>query len=244
MSQEYITIRGARENNLKNVSLRIPKRKITIFTGVSGSGKSSIVFDTIVSEARRQLNETFSTFVRNFLPRYAQPDADAIENLSMAIVVDQKHLGGGSHSTVGTITDIYSVLRLLYSRVGQPFVGYSNAFSFNDPQGMCPNCNGIGRKIGVDLDKFLDTSKSLNEGAIFFPEYAVDSWGWNILTQSGLFDNDKKLVDYTPEEMDLLLHSKPYKVKMMVASKPVNMTLEGIVDKFSNKYITRDVKTM
>ncbi len=113
MSQEYIEIRGARENNLKNVSLRIPKRQITIFTGVSGSGKSSIVFDTIASEARRQLNETFSTFVRNFLPRYAQPDADAIENLSMAIVVDQKHLGGGSHSTVGTITDIYSVLRLL-----------------------------------------------------------------------------------------------------------------------------------
>ncbi len=244
MSQEYIVIRGARENNLKNVSLCIPKRKITIFTGVSGSGKSSIVFDTIAAEARRQLNETFSTFVQNFLPRYAQPEADAIDNLSMAIVVDQKRLGGGSHSTVGTITDIYSVLRLLYSRVGQPFVGYSNAFSFNDPQGMCPNCNGIGRKIGVDLDKFLDTSKSLNEGAILFPEYAVDSWGWNILTQSGLFDNDKKLSDYTPEEMDLLLHSKPYKVKMQVASKPVNLTFEGIVDKFSSKYITRDVKTM
>src|SRR5579871_1107905 len=166
MDQEYITIRGARENNLKNVSLRIPKRKITIFTGVSGSGKSSIVFDTIASEARRQLNETFSTFVRNFLPRYAQPDADAIENLSMAIVVDQKRLGGGSHSTVGTITDIYSVLRLLFSRVGRPFVGPATAFSFNDPQGMCADCNGVGRRIGVDLERFLDTSKSLNEGAI------------------------------------------------------------------------------
>ena len=221
MSQEYITIRGARENNLKNVSLRIPKRKITIFTGVSGSGKSSIVFDTIAAEARRQLNETFSTFVRNFLPRYAQPDADAIENLSMAIVVDQKHLGGGSHSTVGTITDIYSrACGLLYSRVGQPCVGHANVFSFNDPQGMCPECNGIGRKIGVDLDKFLDTSKSLNDGAILFPEYAVESWGWNILTQSGLFDNDKKLADYTEEEMNLLLHSKPHKVKMQVGGKP------------------------
>jgi excinuclease UvrABC ATPase subunit len=242
MPQEYIEIRGARENNLKNVSLRIPKRKITIFTGVSGSGKSSIVFDTIASEARRQLNETFSTFVRNFLPRYAQPDADAIENLSMAIVVDQKHLGGGSHSTVGTITDIYSVLRLLFSRVGQPFVGYSNAFSFNDPQGMCPECNGIGRKIGVDLDKFLNKSKSLNGGAILYPEYAVDSWGWSILIQSGLFDNDKKLDDYSEEEMNLLLHSKPYKVKMQLA-KPVNLTFEGIVDKFSRKYITGDVKT-
>ncbi|MBA3945305.1 MAG: excinuclease ABC subunit UvrA, partial [Herpetosiphonaceae bacterium] len=242
--QEYIEIRGARENNLKNVSLRIPKRKITIFTGVSGSGKSSIVFDTIAAEARRQLNETFSTFVRNFLPRYGQPEADAIENLSMAIVVDQKHLGGGSHSTVGTITDIYSVLRLLYSRVGQPFVGYSNAFSFNDPQGMCPECNGIGRKIGVDLDKFLDKSKSLNDGAILFPDYAVGSWwGWGVLTQSGLFDNDKKLDDYSEEEMNLLLHSKPYKAKMQVDSKPVNMTFEGIVDKFSRKYITGDVKT-
>ncbi len=243
MSQEYITIRGARENNLKNVSLRIPKRKITIFTGVSGSGKSSIVFDTIASEARRQLNETFSTFVRNFLPRYAQPDADAIENLSMAIVVDQKHLGGGSHSTVGTITDIYSLLRLLYSRVGQPSVGHANFFSFNDPQGMCPECNGIGRKIGVDLDKFLDTSKSLKDGAILFPEYAVESWGWNILTHSGLFDNNKKLEDYSEEEMNLLLHSKPYKVKMKVASKPINLTFEGIIDRFNHKYVARDVKT-
>jgi excinuclease ABC A subunit len=243
VSQEYITIRGARENNLKTVSLRIPKRKITIFTGVSGSGKSSIVFDTIAAEARRQLNETFSTFVRNFLPRYAQPDADAIENLSMAIVVDQRHLGGGSHSTVGTITDIYSVLRLLYSRIGKPSVGYSNAFSFNDPQGMCPECNGIGRKIGVDLDKFLDTSKSLNGGAILYPEYAVDSWGWNILIQSGLFDARKKLDDYSEEQMNLLLHSKPYKVKMKVASKSINLTFEGIIDKFSRKYITGDVKT-
>jgi len=242
VSQEYIEIRGARENNLKNVSLRIPKRRITIFTGVSGSGKSSIVFDTIAAEARRQLNETFSTFIQNFLPRYAQPEADAIENLSMAIVVDQKRLGGGSHSTVGTITDIYSVLRLLYSRVGQPFVGYSNAFSFNDPQGMCPNCNGLGRKIGLDLDKFMDTSRSLNEGAILFPEWAVDSWGWNILTQSGLFDYDKKLADYTPEEMDRLLYSKPYKVKMQVGGKPVNMTLEGLAERFNSKYVARDLK--
>jgi excinuclease UvrABC ATPase subunit len=244
VTQEYIEIRGARENNLKNVSLRIPKRKITIFTGVSGSGKSSIVFDTVAAEARRQLNETFSTFVRNFLPHYAQPEVDAIENLSMAIVVDQKRLGGGSHSTVGTITDIYSVLRLLFSRAGQPYIGGANVFSFNDPQGMCPNCNGVGRKIGVDMDAFLDTSKSLKEGAILFPEYAVDSWGWNVLTESGLFDMDKKLDDYTPEEMDLLLHSKPYKVKMMMAGKSINLTFEGIIDKFTSKYILRDVKTL
>lgn len=213
-SQEFITIRGARENNLRDVSLSIPKRKITIFTGVSGSGKSSIVFDTIAAEARRQLNETFSTFVRNFLPRYAQPDADAIENLSMAIVVDQKRLGGGSHSTVGTITDIYSVLRLLYSRVGQPPAGYANAFSFNDASGMCPECNGIGRKIGVHLDKLLDTDKSLKEGAILFPEYSTDGWTLAAMLQSGLFDPDKKLKDYSEKEMDDLLYAKPYKVKM------------------------------
>jgi excinuclease UvrABC ATPase subunit len=243
VSQEYIEIRGARENNLKNVSLRIPKRKITIFTGVSGSGKSSLAFDTIASEARRQLNETFSTFVRNFLPRYAQPDADAIENLSMAIVVDQKHLGGGSHSTVGAITDIYSVLRLLYSRIGQPFVGYSNAFSFNDPKGRCPNCLGLGRKLDVDLDKFLDKSKSLNEGAILFPEYAVDSWGWNLIIGTRWFDPDKKLSKYNEKEMDALLHSKPSKIKTKFGAKEVNLTFEGIVDKFSRKYIMHDVKT-
>jgi len=244
MSQEYIVIRGARENNLKDVSLRIPKRKITIFTGVSGSGKSSIVFDTIAAEARRQLNETFSTFIRNFLPRYAQPDADAIENLSMAIVVDQKRLGGGSHSTVGTVTDIYSVLRLLFSRVGQPFVGNALYFSFNAVQGMCPECSGLGRKIGVDLEAFLDTSKSLNEGAILFPDYAVGAWDWTITTQSGLFDNDKKLADYSDEEMERLLHGKPYKVETTVAGKPFNLTCEGIVDKFTRKFIARDVKTM
>ena len=251
MPQEYIKIRGARENNLKDVSLSIPKRKITIFTGVSGSGKSSIVFDTIAAEARRQLNDTFSTFVRTFLPRYAQPDADAIENLSMAIVVDQKRLGGGSHSTVGTITDISTVLRLLYSRIGQPHVGNYNVFSFNDPQGMCPECNGLGRKIGVDLDAFLDKSKSLNEGAILFPEYAINNesakrwiWGWSIDPQSGLFDMDKKLADYTDEEMDLLLHSKPRKGKIQMGDNAVNFAFEGIVEKFTQKYIMRDVKTM
>src|SRR5687768_16775539 len=155
---------------------------ITIFTGVSGSGKSSIVFDTIATEAQRQLHENFSLFIRSFLPRYPKPEADSIENLSMAIVVDQKRLGGGSHSTVGTITDIYALLRLLFSRVGQPYAGQAIAFSFNDPRGMCPECNGVGRKIGVDLALFLDTSKSLNEGAILYPEYSVDSWGWSILT--------------------------------------------------------------
>ncbi len=244
MPQEYIEIRGARENNLKNVSLRIPKRKITIFTGVSGSGKSSIVFDTIATEAQRQLNENFSMFVRSFLPRYSQPDADAIENLNMPIVVDQKRLGGGSHSTMGTITDIYAVLRRLFAYIGQPHVGHVNLFSFNDPQGMCPECNGLGRKMGVDLDRFFDPSKSINEGGILFPEYAIDSWGWNLLTQSGLFDTDKRLADYSDEEMNRLLYSPSVKVKMMIGNKSMNMTFDGIVEKFTQKYITRDLKTL
>ena len=244
MPQEYIEIRGARENNLKNVSLRIPKRRITIFTGVSGSGKSSIVFDTIANEAQRLLNENFSLFIRNFLPRYPQPEADAIENLSMAIVVDQKRLGGGSHSTVGTVTDIYSILRRLFWRVGQPFVGPVNVFSFNDPQGMCPNCNGLGRKLDVDLEKFLDTSKSLNEGAILFPEYAVKSWGWSLIINTGFFDPDKKLSKYTKKEMDLLLYSEPVKVKTNVGAKDFNLTFRGIVSNFDFKYIKRDLKTM
>ena len=244
MSQEYIEIRGARENNLKNISLRIPKRKITIFTGVSGSGKSSIVFDTIATEAQRLLNENFSMFVRNFLPRFPQPEADSIENLSMAVIVDQKRLGGGSHSTVGTITDIFTVLRLLFSRVGVPQVGNYNLFSFNDPQGMCPECNGIGRKVGLDLEKALDMSKSLNDGAILLPDYAVESWYWTICTQSGLFDTKKKLSKYTKEEMELLLYSEPYKVKSKVAGKIINFTFDGIATKFNNKYVIRDVKTM
>lgn len=243
MIQEFIELHGARENNLKNVSLRIPKRKITIFTGVSGSGKSSIVFDTIASEAQRQLYENFSMFVRNFLPRYAQPDADSIENLNMPIVVDQKRMGGGSHSTVGTITDIYTVLRLLFSKIGQPYVGHYNVFSFNDPQGMCPECNGIGRKLGVDLEKFLDMSKSLNEGAILFGAYGVGKWDWNFLTESGLFDNDKKLEDYTEEELDRLLYSPPFKVKTDMGANSINLTFEGIIAKFTRKYITTDIKT-
>jgi len=242
-NQEYIVISAARENNLKNVSLRIPKRKITIFTGVSGSGKSSIVFDTIAAESTRLLNENFSMFVRNFLPRYPQPDADAIENLSMAVIVDQKRLGGGSHSTMGTITDISPILRLLFSRVGKPYVGQAHMFSFNDPQGMCPECNGIGRKLGVDMKKAVDMSKSLNEGALMLPDYTVDGWDWNIVLQSGSFDPDKKLSDYSEEELDLLLYGKARKVKMDFAGKATNITVEGVIEKFSNKYIKQDVKT-
>lgn len=240
--QEYIIIKGARENNLQDVNLKIPKRKITIFTGVSGSGKSSIVFDTIATEAQRQLNENFSTFIRNFLPKYSQPDVEVIENLSMAVVVDQKRLGGGSHSTMGTITDIYSVLRLLYSRVGTPFVGYSNSFSFNDPAGMCLECNGLGRKIGIDTTGFWDMEKSINEGAIQVPILAA--WDIDSYKASGFFDNDKKLKDFTTEEMELLLHGKDLKYKLAIGEKTMNASYNGIVEKLTKSYIKRDIKTL
>ncbi|MGH2475410.1 MAG: ATP-binding cassette domain-containing protein, partial [Candidatus Limnocylindrales bacterium] len=238
---EYIEIRGARENNLKDVTLRIPKRQITLFTGVSGSGKSSVVFDTIATEAQRQLFENFSFFVRNFLPSYPQPQADSIENLSMAVIVDQKRLGGGSHSTVGTITDIYTVLRLLFSRIGQPHAGYANVFSFNDPQGMCLDCNGLGRKIGIKSDGFLDLSRSLNDGAIQVPLFV----GWEVgaYAASGFFDNDKKLADFTAEEMDLLLYGKDRKYKLPIGDKTMNASYLGIIEKLERSYIRRDLKT-
>ncbi|WP_028786680.1 ATP-binding cassette domain-containing protein [Terrimonas ferruginea] len=242
MTSEYIEIRGARENNLKNIDLRLPKRQLIIFTGVSGSGKSSIVFDTIAAEAQRQLYENFSMFIRNLLPKFPQPHADVIEKLSMAVVVDQKRLGGGSHSTMGTITDISPVMRVLFSRIGKPFVGYANAFSFNDPQGMCPECNGRGRKLGFDQSKFLDKSKSLREGAITAP--GLVSWEKDMYIHSGFFDPDKKVADFTNDEMQLLLYSEPRKFKLRMGEGSMNATYMGIIEKFERAYIRRDVKTL
>ncbi|MFN0246076.1 MAG: ATP-binding cassette domain-containing protein [Kofleriaceae bacterium] len=242
MPSSSILIRGARENNLRGVDLAIPKQAITIFTGVSGSGKSSIVFDTIATEAQRQLYENFSMFIRNFLPKYPPPAADAIENLNMAVIVDQKRLGGGSHSTVGTVTDIYTVLRLLFSRAGKPHAGYANAFSFNDPQGMCLECNGLGRKLSVKADGFLDMSKSLADGAVQVPVFAT--WENNIYASSGLFDTKKKLSKFTKAEMDLLLHSPERKVKGNFNGAPMNLTFMGIITKFTRAYIKRDIKTL
>jgi len=239
--QEYIEIRGARENNLKDVSLKIPKRKIVIFTGVSGSGKSSLVSDTIAAEAQRLLNENFSMFVRNFLPRISPPEADEIKNLSMAVIVDQKPLGGGSHSTVGTVTDIATVLRLIFSRFGKPYVGVANMFSFNDPAGMCPNCNGVGQKLSIDMDAAFDMNKSINDGALRLPEYLNDSWALQIVKHSKLFDNDKKLKDFSQNELDNLYHSKPVKADL---GNGVRLNFEGVVDHFVRKYIKNDIKTM
>jgi excinuclease UvrABC ATPase subunit len=243
MAQEYIEIRGARENNLKDVSIKIPKRHITIFTGVSGSGKSSLVFDTIGAEAQRLLNENFSMFVRNFLPRISQPEADEIKNLSMAVTVDQKPLGGGSHSTVGTVTDIATALRLMFSRFGQPHVGNANLFSFNDPAGMCPGCNGQGQKMGLDMDLAFDMTKSINDGALRLPEYTgKNSWGLEIVKHSKLFDNDKPLKDFSEKELGDLYHSKPIPTDTM---QGVKLKFEGVVDKFERKYLIEfDYRTM
>lgn len=237
MHSNHIIIEGARENNLKNVSLRIPKQQITIFTGVSGSGKSSIVFDTIANEAQRQLYETFTAFIRNFLPKYSRPAVDDIKHLSTAIVVDQKRLGGNSRSTLGTITDINPLLRVLFSRIGQPATGPAHIFSFNDPGGMCPECQGIGRKVGLNLKLFLDKTKSLNEGAITFPAFSVGTWYWKVYALSGYFDNDKKLNDYSPEEWQKLLYGEPAKVDI---GGELSLTYEGLIDKFDRLYIKKD----
>lgn len=237
--QKYIEVRGARENNLKNVSLKIEKDKITIFTGISGSGKSSLVFDTIAAESQRLLNENFSMFVRTMLPRVSQPEADEIKNLSMAVIVDQKPLGGGSQSTVGTVTDISLALRTLFSRFGKPHVGPAYRFSFNNPAGMCKNCNGKGYKRGIDMDAAFDLDKSINEGAICLPDYGTDGWNVKIVKQSGLFDNDKKLKDFTKQELDTLYHSK----KVRTESSNGNLYFEGVVDKFIRNYIDRKFTT-
>jgi excinuclease UvrABC ATPase subunit len=238
MEQQFIEIVGARANNLKNINLKIPKKKITIFTGVSGSGKSSIVFETIAQEAGRQLNETFSKFIQGFLPKYGHPEVDAIENLSLAIIVDQKRIGGNSRSTLGTITDINPLLRLLFSRIGQPHLGPSNYFSFNDPNGMCKTCEGIGRIVTLDLDKALDKEKSLNEGAILLPGYKIGSWQWKMYAASGFFDCDKKIKDYSQEEYDKLVYCKPVKVNSALI-EGMNSTYAGLVEKF----ISQNIKT-
>lgn len=239
--QEYIEITGARENNLKNVTVRIPKRQITIFTGLSGSGKSSIVFDTVAAEAQRLLNETFSAFVRNFLPKVSQPDADAIRNLNMAVIVDQKRLGGGSSSTVGTATDIAPILRTLFAKGGQPNLRHGYMFSFNNREGMCQTCDGLGQMMALNLNEAFDYSKSINEGAVLLPDGKVGGWGWKVISKSGLFDNDKKLADFSEKEMQDLLHGEPLKVDV---GGGLNIKFIGLVDEFTRKYIKRDLKTL
>lgn len=234
----YITITGARENNLKDISLKIPKKMITIFTGVSGSGKSSIVFDTIAQEAGRQVNETYSKFVQGFMPKYGHPDVDAIENLTYAIIVDQKRVGGNSRSTLGTITDIDPLVRTLFSKLGDPHIGSGKHFSFNDHNGMCKTCEGIGRMVTLDLHKAIDHEKSLNEGAILLPGFTVGKWAWKGYAESGFFDCDKKIKDYSKKEYDQLVFAESEKIKLDYMDG-INTTYEGLVERF----IRQNIKT-
>ncbi|RYX80718.1 excinuclease ABC subunit UvrA [bacterium] len=239
--RQFIEVRGARENNLKDVSLDIPKGKITVFTGVSGSGKSSLVFDTIAAEAQRQLNETFTAFVQGFLPSYGQPDVEHIEHLNAPIIIDQKRVGGGSRSTAGTYTDIFVLLRLLFSRVGQPSAGAAYCYSFNTPQGMCPECEGIGKTVQADVDKLIDWNKSLNDGALLHPEFKVGKWMWKVYPRSGLFDNDKPIKDYNEKELDALLHGAELRVSF---GGEFESNYEGVLERFTRMYIKKDAAAM
>ncbi|MDO5574643.1 MAG: excinuclease ABC subunit UvrA [bacterium] len=234
--QDRIVIQGLRQNNLKNVSLEIPKEKIVVFTGVSGSGKSSIVFDTIAAESQRQMNETYTAFIRGRLPKFQKPKVDRIENLSASVIVDQKRLGGNARSTVGTISDMYSVLRLLYSRIGAPYVGTASYFSFNDPNGMCPECSGIGKVMKLDITPVIDPDKSLNENMLDLPAFHVGNWYWKLYTESGLFDPDKKYRDYSEQERNLLLYGAYER-----DGKRVHKSVEGIYNQMNRLILKRDL---
>ena len=233
--QNHIIIKGLCQNNLKNISLKIPKQKLVVFTGVSGSGKSSIVFDTIAAESQRQMNETYSAYVRGRLPKYEKPKAERIENLSPSVIIDQNPLGGNARSTVGTISDMYSALRLLYSRIGEPYVGTPSCFSFNSPGGMCPECSGLGKVMTLDVLPLIKEDKSWNEGMVELPTFRVGNWYWKQYTDSGLFDLDKKWQDYSERERNLLLYGSEEP-----GGKRVSKQVEGIHNMMSRLLLKRD----
>ena len=265
-SHDFIEVHGARENNLQDVSLRIPKRRLTVFTGVSGSGKSSLVFGTIAAESQRLINETYSAFVQGFMPSLSRPDVDSLSGVSAAIIVDQERMGANSRSTVGTATDANALLRILFSKVGQPHIGPPQAFSFNVPSasgvgsikvekggstqaakreykvlgGMCPRCEGMGKINDIDLTQLFDDSKSLAEGALTIPGYTVDGWYVRIFTESGFVDPRKPIRDFTPRERDNFLYKEPTKVKI----ESINMTYEGLVPKIQKSMLSKDVDAM
>ncbi|MEA2638835.1 MAG: hypothetical protein QOF51_229, partial [Chloroflexota bacterium] len=259
---DLIRVQGARVNNLKDVSIEIPKRRLTVFTGVSGSGKSSLVFGTIAADSQRLINETYSAFVQGFMPTLARPEVDVLEGLTTAIIVDQQRMGADARSTVGTATDANAMLRILFSRLGQPHIGSPNAFSFNVPSvrasgaltiergagktmtqtftrtgGMCPRCEGRGTVSDIDLTELFDNSKSLAEGAITIPGYKADGW-WTvgIFTESGFLDPNKPIRDYTETELHDFLYKEPVKVKI----NGVNLTYEGLVPKVQKSFLSKD----
>jgi excinuclease UvrABC ATPase subunit len=236
-----IRIRGARENNLKNVSLDIPKRRITVFTGVSGSGKSSLVFNTIAAESQRLINETYPAFVQQFMPHYGQPDADVLENISAAIIVDQQRLGGNTRSTVATVTDTAQMLRVLFSRLAEPRLPSPGFYSYNDPRGMCPDCEGVGQSVAMDMSLVVDETKSLNDGALIYKGFEVDGWRWRTYARSGLFDPDKPIGDYSAEERANLFElDDGRKVKV----DKISLTYLGVVTKLKQSLGSKDPETL
>jgi excinuclease ABC A subunit len=260
-----IEVRGARENNLRDISLDIPKRRLTVFTGVSGSGKSSLVFNTIAAESQRLINETYSAFVQGFMPTLARPDVDSLEGLTTAIIVDQERMGANARSTVGTVTDTNTLLRILFSRRGQPHIGGPQAFSFNIPSvrgagavtiergdgqttsrsfsvagGMCPRCEGMGSANDIDLTQLYDDGKSLAEGAIRVPGYTADGWSTRMFSESGFFDPDKPIRDYSDTELHDFLHKEPVKVRI----NGINLTYEGLVPRIQKSMLSKDVDTL
>ncbi|MBX3142246.1 MAG: excinuclease ABC subunit UvrA [Trueperaceae bacterium] len=264
---DQILVRGASENNLKRIDLDIPKRRLTVFTGVSGSGKSSLVFDTIAAESQRMINETYSAFVQGFMPTLARPDVDLLEGLTTAIIVDQERMGANVRSTVGTVTDSNALLRILFSRLGQPHIGSSQAFSFNVPSvtgggaikvergpgkgetisktysitgGMCPRCEGMGNVTDIDLKQLYDESKSLSEGAITVPGYNPDGWYVKIFSASGFLDGKKPIRDYSAREMHDFLYKEPTKVKVSGGT----FTYEGLVPRVQKSFLTKDPEAM
>ncbi|MCI6730744.1 MAG: excinuclease ABC subunit UvrA [Lachnospiraceae bacterium] len=239
ISEDRIVIRGLRQNNLKNVSLDIPKGKIVVFTGVSGSGKSSIVFDTIAAESQRQMNETYTAFIRGRLPKYEKPKVERIDNLSASVIVDQSRLGGNARSTVGTISDMYAALRLLYSRIGEPYAGTASYFSFNDPNGMCPECSGIGKVMTIDIEGRIDPEKTWNEGMADLPAFHVGNWYWKQYAESGLFPLDKKWKDFTEQERNRLLYGAD-----TPDGKRLSKKVDGVSHYLHRMLINRDTSNL
>lgn len=236
---EWIKIEHAVQNNLKDISVNIPKHEFVVVTGLSGSGKSSLVFDTLAAASRHQLNDTFATFVQQYLPKYDRPAVQKIENLPVAIVVDQKKLSSNARSTVGTYTDIYTYLRLLFSRVGKPFVGYSDTFSFNNPEGKCPECDGLGTVTDIDVHKLINFNKSLNEDAIDFPTFR-HGWRWKRYAYSGLFDLDKPIKDYSEKELYELLYQPQTKLDNPPKEWPKTALYEGVVPRMQRSILHKD----
>jgi excinuclease UvrABC ATPase subunit len=266
-SHDLIRVHGARVNNLKDVSIEIPKRRLTVFTGVSGSGKSSLVFGTIAAESQRMINETYSAFVQGFMPTLARPEVDALEGLTTAILVDQERMGSNPRSTVGTATDANAMLRILFSRLGQPHIGSPNAYSFNVPSvkasgaitiergagktktekatftrlgGMCPRCEGMGSVTDFDLSVLYDDSLSLNEGALTIPGYSMEGWYGRIFRGCGFFDPDKPIRKYTKKQLHDLLYKEPTKIKV----DGINLTYEGLIPKIQKSFLSKDVDAL